>query len=121
MTIRLNGSVSTIAIVLAASFLGIAPAFAAEQEAAKKPLPEQKAAAPKQKTGEDEEPAAETILTGTAIRGVATPGSNPDPLASDFAQKPSATDVSDMVHNVLSNPTAGAGAQMKRPRVGEEV
>src|SRR3546814_18314854 len=32
MTIRLNGSVSTIALVLAASFLGIAPAFAAEQE-----------------------------------------------------------------------------------------
>src|SRR3546814_7776628 len=67
MTIRLNGSVSTIAIVLAASFLGIAPAFAAEQEAAKKPVPEQKAAEPKQKTGEEEAPAEEINRKSTRM------------------------------------------------------
>src|SRR3546814_21127638 len=85
MTIRLNGSVSTIAIVLAASFLGIAPAFAAEQEAAKKPVPEQKAAEPKQKTGEDEAPAEDIIVTGTALRGVAPIGSTLVTLHREFA------------------------------------
>src|SRR3546814_10577499 len=98
MTIRLNGSVSTIAIVLAASFLGIAPAFAAEQEAAKKPVPEQKAAEPKQKTGEDEAPAEAIIVTGTAIRGVAPIGSNLVTLDREFAEKTSATDLRSEEH-----------------------
>jgi hypothetical protein len=68
MVIRLNGSVLTIAIVLAALSLGIAPAFAADQEtegkqeAKAKPVPEQK-------TGWDEASVKEIIVvTGTAIR-----------------------------------------------------
>ena len=55
MAIRLNGSVSTIAIVLAASSFGIAPAFAAEQVAERKPVPEQKAGEREQETREPQQ------------------------------------------------------------------
>ena len=110
MAIRLNGSVSTIAMVLAASSLGIAPAFAAEQESEGKRVTEQNKRAPEQKTGEGEESENEIVVTGTAIRGVAPIGSNLVTLDREFAEDTAATDMSELLNNVPAITTAGADA-----------
>ena len=108
MAIRLNGSVSTIAIVLAASSLGAVPAFAAEQategqqKTGGKRVPEQKA-------GEDEAE-KEIVVTGTAIRGVAPIGSNLVTLDRDYAEKTASTDMSELLNTVPAITTAGADA-----------
>ncbi|WP_066799493.1 TonB-dependent receptor plug domain-containing protein [Sphingomonas soli] len=99
MTIRLNGSGSTIAIMLAASSLGIAPAFAQEAAGDRVTV---------QKTEEGETPAEEIVVTGTAIRGVAPIGSNLVTLDQEAIAKTGATNLSELINTVPAITTAGA-------------
>jgi len=101
MTIRLNGSVSTIAIVLAATCPAITPAFAAEQEPGSQPIPEQKAE-------EKETPAAEIVVTGSAIRGVAPIGSNLVTLDQEAVAKTGSSNLSELINTVPAMTTAGS-------------
>lgn len=107
MAIRLNGSVSIIAIVLAASSLGITPAFA-QQEAERKPVPEQKAEEPEQDAGEDEASKKEIVVTGSAFRGVAPVGSNLVTLDRELAEKTGTTNLSELVNTLPAMTTAGS-------------
>ncbi len=101
MTVRLNGSVSVIAIALAVSYLGIAPAFAAGQDG-------ERTALPQQATGQEEAPAKEVVVTGSAIRGVAPVGSNLVTLDRELAEKTAATNLSEVVNTLPAMTTAGS-------------
>ncbi|AVA12934.1 TonB-dependent receptor domain-containing protein [Sphingopyxis sp. MG] len=109
MAIRLNGSVSTIAIVLAVTSLGIAPAFAAQQEAEKKPVTEQETRAGEASEKESEKD-KDIVVTGTAIRGVAPIGSNLVTLDRESIEETASTDMSELLNTVPAITTSGADA-----------
>jgi len=108
MAVRLNGSVSAIAMMLAASCLWVAPAFAAEQEGEKSQEAEQAPAKPEQKAGEDQAPENEIVVTGTALRGVAPIGSNLVSLDQELIEKTAATNLSELVNTLPAITTAGS-------------
>jgi iron complex outermembrane receptor protein len=101
MAIRLNRSVSTIAIVMAASSLGIAPALAAGQEAEGNRTAEQEIRG-------DEAPANEIVVTGSAIRGVAPIGSNLVTLDRELAERTASTNLSELINTLPAISTAGS-------------